>query len=928
MLFLTSPVLVIAAVGWNFNDLLFLIAIFLCSYACSFILFPLGTSMPALMLFSYCAGTEIIRSFVEQSWSNLPSLSATLLGIVGVTGCFVFAVVVGEQLSEVGRAVGPGFRNSVVAITLGIVVALSGGGVVGLWMWIEQFSVFIITISSSFAFLWLLAVLYARWSEHTRGQVDTRREFSVTLAAFGTITAALTASGMVSKFVDHYGLRNLTLLVAVIIGSSILSFFFLNVTIFKLLPRKKSAKRQGLLVLTFMLMAFSVCVAVMIAVGTASVMAVVITLPPLSFFVLSWLIAATIAPSKKQWQRFIFLAAILTAFGSVQLGWLGLLTPLVSLVGYCRLFPDYAAFFLICSLGVSRLSSTTSSAAGGLLGWLPPNISALVWLPIPGHDQILVGGFQCDAPLAAKTFHEMQVSAFPSLRATADRALPQIVADRLSDLRTVNDIVSILSATESPLHSLLPQFYQSIDTPHLFEQRTALVKTADTRLPEIARIFPHLRTIANDVKVALKNDRASLREKALINCKDDLNAFEKQLPVWGYEGVAGKRWRDVSQTWRQILDDEIRSQQSQAFQDIRNPFQAGKPLLDKPHLFKGRTNFVDEVQNQILEPSHKTIVLHGPRRCGKTSFLNYLPSLLSSKVIPVSIDLQNEAFTNSDADFFYAVAMLTEAQAKKKGLKISQPVRREDFVADTYPAFATWLNRTSASFGSHHVLLCFDEFEELGTAYEHGRLTTRVFNQLRNLIQHSSLMSFLLAGVRTLDELGPRWSSYFINVYPIEMVYLESDEAKKLLIDPAPDFQLKYDEGIVEKVLMLTRNHPFLIQLLGELLVKQANEARTRIITDPLLNNAVDESLKAGAPYFNNLWNELTGRNRDEVLFGQDLLDAIAKESPIPRYGTSVCQAVLQRLQRFHVIERVAGGYRIEVPLFRQWVLTHAVRES
>lgn len=62
------------------------------------------------------------------------------------------------------------------------------------------------------------------------------------------------------------------------------------------------------------------------------------------------------------------------------------------------------------------------------------------------------------------------------------------------------------------------------------------------------------------------------------------------------------------------------------------------------------------------------------------------------------------------------------------------------------------------------------------------------------------------------------------------MLYLEPKEAKELLEDPDPEFNLGYAAGIVDEVLQITRCQPYLVQLIGEAMVKQANQHHTRLI--------------------------------------------------------------------------------------------------
>lgn len=186
--------------------------------------------------------------------------------------------------------------------------------------------------------------------------------------------------------------------------------------------------------------------------------------------------------------------------------------------------------------------------------------------------------------------------------------------------------------------------------------------------------------------------------------------------------------------------------------------------------------------------------------------------------------------------------------------------------------------------------------------------------------------------MQTLAELGPNWSSYFISIEPVEMLYLEQNEARELLEDPDPEFNLGYEAGIVEEVLHITRCQPYLVQLIGEAMVKQANLHQVRLITPPLLEVALENALTAGEPYFTNLWVEYTGEfdKPDEIAAGQRVLHALAHGQPLPsadEMDDATCAAI-RRMVRYHLIEQdEVGAYRFEVPFVARWVRERAVLE-
>jgi hypothetical protein len=195
------------------------------------------------------------------------------------------------------------------------------------------------------------------------------------------------------------------------------------------------------------------------------------------------------------------------------------------------------------------------------------------------------------------------------------------------------------------------------------------------------------------------------------------------------------------------------------------------------------------------------------------------------------------------------------------------------------------------------------------------------------MIQHYDRLGFLFSGVQTLEELGPRWSNYFISVVPMEMHYLEPHEAEDLLLHPDPEFTLRYDTGIVAEILRLTRCQPYLLQLIGSAIVTQANLQHTQLATTALLQSAIQSAFTNGEPYFTNIWTEFTGITPAEVTAGQQILIALAQGNYHVESIDEATTAARRRLLRYHVIERDGDIDMIEIPLFEQWVRERAIHQ-
>jgi hypothetical protein len=409
--------------------------------------------------------------------------------------------------------------------------------------------------------------------------------------------------------------------------------------------------------------------------------------------------------------------------------------------------------------------------------------------------------------------------------------------------------------------------------------------------------------------------------------------LHNQLPTFRLSGQAIKRWQPVLDKWQQVIQLKLEQQRILSFPEIINPFQWGNPLtIQRDYLFKGRTALAEQLRRLVVDRSRPTIVLHGSRRCGKSSFLLNLRKMLPSNLLPVYLDIQSAAITTNESAFCQGLVRAIHSDSRSQGVELPDVPHWRDFQVRPYITLEDWLEQALPKLGNRRLLLNFDEFEKIGSAIKEGRISLNLFDELRHLIQHYDQLGFLFSGVQTLDELGPNWSSYFISVMPIEMLYLQPHEAEDLLTNPDPEFTLRYGKGIIEEILTLTRCHPYLLQLIGSALVTQANLIHTQLVTSNLLHAAIPESLTLGEPYFTNVWTEFTGTSPAEVKMGQNLLLALAQGHQ-PTIGvdneTSVgVQALaLRRLLRYHVIEQTAQGYyRFEIPLLERWVRERAVQ--
>jgi hypothetical protein len=629
------------------------------------------------------------------------------------------------------------------------------------------------------------------------------------------------------------------------------------------------------------------------------------------------LIAVGSAPLRPGWFGIIWIA-FFVLFGLDNLGLNALWAVPVAAVSYYRIFPDYLLSCL--SSLVFRSMGRFSRNPASLLTKLPPYTTEFLWLPLPNHARILADTFRenGNTDFGMATLQKMQAISLPGFKLTIRKALPLIVANRFAAVNTTTKLIDSVAPTHPILPLIIPAFYQS-------DENGEFLASPKSRNSEINIFFPFFKGIANDTAAALKAGSSALQQRGLERLVDKLKMLQIQLPGFGLKPQSVKRWQPAIERWQEILELEIAEQQKTSQGELLNPFQFGNPLRpDRAAIFKGRQDFADRLVRSILDRNRPTLVLHGPRRAGKTSFLLNLPRLLPSDLVPIYLDMQQGSMTASEGDFCYGLVRAIDRDTRSQGLQLPPIPSRQDFATQPYPTLEDWLDLALPKLGERRLLLNLDEFEKIGSAIKDGRISERLFDQLRSMIQHYDRLGFLFSGVQTLEELGPRWSNYFISVVPMEMHYLESHEAEDLLLHPDPEFTLRYDTGIIAEILRLTRCQPYLLQLIGSAIVNQANLQHTQLATTTLLQAAIQAAFTNGEPYFTNIWTEFTGTTPAEVTAGQQFLIALAQgNTHIETIDEST--TARRRLLRYHVIERDGDIDKIEIPLFEQWVRERSI---
>lgn len=430
---------------------------------------------------------------------------------------------------------------------------------------------------------------------------------------------------------------------------------------------------------------------------------------------------------------------------------------------------------------------------------------------------------------------------------------------------------------------------------------------------------------SQDIDAALAQGSAYNQRLALSAVEERLDGLARELTRSSERYAV--RFLPIAIHWRRIAGEHVHTlaRETEQSREIDNPYVIGVPLTEQQEIFVGRTDVSARIEGLLLDRRRPPLLLYGQRRTGKTSLLNNLGRLLPSTIVPFFVDLQGPATQASDhAGFFYNVSRgMVDSARRRRGLALP-PMTREALVADPFTRFDEWLDQVDALLGQRTALLALDELEALDNAVATGRLDEgAVLGALRHLIQHRPRFKVLLAGSHTLDELG-HWAGYLINVQVVKIGYLKEAEVRQLVERPVQDFCLRYARAASQRVLDLTRGHPFLVQLLCAEIVALKNEqppAVRRLARLADVEAAIPDALRHGVFFFADIEHNQVDADGLALLcfLAAQGEGAVFPRPTLARHGVGELEGALTLLCRRELIEAVDGGYRFQVELIRRW---------
>ena len=376
--------------------------------------------------------------------------------------------------------------------------------------------------------------------------------------------------------------------------------------------------------------------------------------------------------------------------------------------------------------------------------------------------------------------------------------------------------------------------------------------------------------------------------------------------------------------------DEVRFYEtSTEFTPIPNPYIVGHPVK-RAQMFFGREDVFQFVeQNLSGSVQDRTLVLYGQRRTGKTSLLyQIINGRLGERFIPVLVDMQAIVMMiESTADFLGEILYQLGLSLQEARIDIEVPVIDAQTPAPLR-VFDRFLDSLGRVLGERRVLLLFDEFELIESKIAAGTLDVNLLDYFRSLIQHRDMLVFVFTGTHQLEDMThDYWSMLFNIALSRKITFLSDAEAIALIRHPVAH-ALAVDDLAIEKIIRLTRGHPYFTQLLCWALVNHCNEKRHNYAT---INDVLTTMLTTGEAHFAYIWQQ-TEPQEQLVLAAmaytsmgaapQHLIDLLQEQGESSLLTGDIVP-LLDNLVRREILETVPDGplhYRYQLDILRLWI--------
>ncbi|AFY56692.1 ATPase [Rivularia sp. PCC 7116] len=376
--------------------------------------------------------------------------------------------------------------------------------------------------------------------------------------------------------------------------------------------------------------------------------------------------------------------------------------------------------------------------------------------------------------------------------------------------------------------------------------------------------------------------------------------------------------------------------------------------------FVGRKEVMRQLEELwVMGEQLQSVVIYGHRRMGKTSILRNAANSVGSGVRVAYVNMLNAG--NISEGVGEVLMAICDAVSEAVNIPPPDDDKLLKLPERTFERYLKQVVENLRETSLQGLIIAIDEFEIIEELIAAEKIPQNFLGYLRGLLQMNSQVAFAFAGLHTLEEMtADYFQPFFASVIPIHVGFMERAVTRQILANPVQfsdnnvetlnltspdvtsleeDFLLDYKPEALDKIYEFTHGQPYLVQLIGFVLVRRYNDQvfelgrkRDPVFTvedvEAVINNT--EFFKRGRYYFEGVWSQAAqgadGQQavlrvlapHPEGLSYENLIGEVSQQG----FDEAILQEALDTLKRHDVIEEMQQRkWRIIVELFRRWLL-------
>jgi uncharacterized protein len=378
---------------------------------------------------------------------------------------------------------------------------------------------------------------------------------------------------------------------------------------------------------------------------------------------------------------------------------------------------------------------------------------------------------------------------------------------------------------------------------------------------------------------------------------------------------------------------------------MENPFRIEFAVA--PHQLIDRQTEVAQVQNALTKAGKLFMI--GPRRYGKTSILVAAEEGLRKRAKIIHLNIQSftsleqvvRGLVNATAKLApnaqQAARLVKEVFASLQPSLTYNPEKSTFSIAlgvkprtDESPApmLVAALDEIEAyaQQSKQPVGVILDEFQEILKLGGSG-----IENQLRSAVQLHRHVGYVFAGSETtlLQDMinNPARPFYRLGI-PLFIQSIPREDFSRAIRDAMASLQCVMEEEAMTRLLDLSEDVPYYVQLLAKTLWEQVQQHELRRITPTQVEQVFQSLIAMFDPVYANQWTVLTANQRRVLsAIADGHTQKLTSRQILREYdlNSGTIHKALQALESEHLVRREVSGvevkYRLEDPLLKGWIL-------